>query len=226
MMSFSIAALLILNAAAIPSFAQRMGGAMRRSISSFGSAHEARFPRSLYLGTPLWFDDYPPNDKAVPSVIVLQAPEQPAPAARPVFEETKSAAPLLIEWQGDRYVRRSSGSSNQKNPAPLDYAAPTPTKSSSARVAQPGTPVNAAASANPEPAPATFVFRDGHREQSSDYTIVSGVIYTRGDYWTSGSWTKKIPMAQLDVPATLRANADSGVPFRLPAAPNEIITRP
>jgi hypothetical protein len=225
MRKHAIAALLILNVAAVPSFAQRMGGAGRRSISSFGPAREARFPRSLYLGTPLWFDDYPPNDNVAPSVIVVQAPAQPAASARPVFEETKSAAPLLIEWQGDRYVRRTTGTATETNPAPLDYSAST--KGNSAVHPAPSvSPANPLSPSIPEPAPATFVFRDGHREQSSDYTIVSGVIYTRGDYWTSGSWTRKIPIAQLDVPATLRANADNRVPFRLPSAPNEIITRP
>ena len=226
MRKHAIAVLLVLNIAAVPSFAQRMAGAMRRSISSFGPAHEARFPRSLYLGTPLWFDDYPPSDNAAPSVVVVQAPAQSAASARPVFEETKSAAPLLIEWQGDRYVRRTAGAANGTNPVPLDYSAPAPTKSSSSRAAQSVTPANPPGPPNPEPAPSIFVFRDGHREQSSDYIIASGIIYSRGDFWTSGSWTRKIPIAQLDVPATLRANAETGVPFRLPTAPNEIITRP
>jgi len=224
MRKHTTAALLILIVAAIPGFAQRMGVPMRRSISSFGSAHEARFPRSLFLGTPLWFDDYPPNDFAAPAVIVVQAPAQPAANSRPVFEDPKPATPLLIEWQGDRYVRRTSGTANDTNPAPLDYAAPA--KANSVPAAPSATLGNSPSPAQNEPAPATFIFRDGHREQSSDYTIVSGVIYARGDYWTSGSWTKKIPIAQLDLPATLRANADNGVPFRLPAAPNEIITRP
>lgn len=76
-----------------------------------------------------------------------------------------------------------------------------------------------------EPPPATFVFRDGHREQSSDYSIISGVIYARGNYWTSGYWAKQIPVAQLDLPATFRANQEHGVIFRLPTAPNEVVTR-
>ncbi len=74
--------------------------------------------------------------------------------------------------------------------------------------------------------PATFVFRDGHREQSSDYFIASGVIHTRSDYWATGSWSKEIPLAHLDLPATFQANQEQGVPFRIPTAPNEVITRP
>ena len=55
---------------------------------------------------------------------------------------------------------------------------------------------------------------------------ISGVIYARGDYWTNGSWSKQIPVSQLDLPATFKANQERGVTFRLPAAPNEVITRP
>ena len=224
MRTHALAATLILATAASPLSAQRMGGPAHRSISSFAPAHESRFPRTVYLGSPLWLDDYAVRDSTAPSVIVLQAPAQSAPSAHPVFDERKPADPLLIEWQGDHYVRRTSGSSGETKPAPLDYAAPA--KTHPARATQSVAPSNSAAPAQIEPAPATFIFRDGHREQSSDYTIVSGVIYSRGDYWTSGTWTRKIPIAQLDVPATLHANADNGVPFRLPSAPNEIITRP
>jgi hypothetical protein len=219
----AIAALLMLTAAASPSFAQRMGISMHRSISSIGPAHEPHSPRAVYLGAPLWYDDYQTRDTTVPSIIVVQAPAQPGASSHPVFEEPKSAAPLLIEWQGDRYVRRTAGSSNQTNP--LDYVSPTKA-TPAAREQRFAALVTSASLAHDEPGPATFIFRDGHREQSSDYTIVSGMIYARGDFWTSGSWSKKIPIAQLDVPATLRANAENGVPFRLPGAPNEIITRP
>ncbi len=230
MRKHAIAALLLLTAAAIPTFAQRRGPPVHRSISSFGSAREAQFPRTLYLGNPLWYDDYATRDTAT-SVIVVQARTAPVSSPRPVFDDPKPAAPLLIEWQGDRYVRRTSGSSSQTSPAPLDYAAPTRINSP-VHQAHSLVPANSAATTHddhltrPAPAPATFIFGDGHREQSSDYTIVQGTIYARGDYWTSGSWSKKIPIAQLDVPATLRANAENGVPFRLPSAPNEIITRP
>ena len=74
--------------------------------------------------------------------------------------------------------------------------------------------------------PAVLVFRDGRTEEVSDYTIMSGTIYSKADYWTSGSWTKKIQIADLDVPATLKMNQERGVKFVLPARPNEIVMRP
>ena len=53
-----------------------------------------------------------------------------------------------------------------------------------------------------------LVFRDGHQEEISRYTIVGGNIYTSADYWNSGSWTKKVPLAELDVPSTLQLNRE------------------
>jgi len=148
----------------------------------------------------------------------------PAPSTDPK-EEPKPASPLMIEWQGDRYVRRTetSGTSTRNNQP--DYIAEAKPhlseKHPNAFAAQPAT-----TSPSPELSPATFVFHDGHREQSSDYSIISGVIYARGDYWTNGYWAKQIPVSQLDLPATFKANQERGVPFRLPAASNEVITRP
>jgi hypothetical protein len=52
------------------------------------------------------------------------------------------------------------------------------------------------------------------------------VMYSSADYWSSGSWNKKIQLADLDVPGTLRLNQERGVKFVLPSAANEVITRP
>jgi hypothetical protein len=205
-----------------PASAQMARAPMRFSTSrGFGRATEhARFPRSVYLGTPLWLDDYAaPYEPASPPIIVLQAPSPATQRTSAPIEEHKSADPLLIEWQGDRYVRRSSVAANNPRAGQPDYVADqkqsADTKSS-----------DTVASSKSEPPPATFIFRDGHHEESADYSIISGVIYARGDYWTTGYWSKQIPLAQLDLPATLKANQDRGVPFRLPTAPNEVVTRP
>ena len=74
--------------------------------------------------------------------------------------------------------------------------------------------------------PAVLIFHDGRREELSEYTIMSGIIYSKADYWTTGSWTRKIQIADLDVPATLRLNQERGLKFVLPASPNEVVVRP
>jgi hypothetical protein len=184
-----------------------------------GSGHHRPFPASFYLGSPVWGDEYYSYGEQSPQVYVIQAP--PASQQRSAFEESKPIVPVMIELQGDRYVRHATGEvSNSQSATASVASAATGAVSSKANS-------TSLASAPPvdEP-PAVFVFRDGHREESSDYSIISGVIYSRGDYWSSGSWSKKIWLADLDLPATMQANRDRGVHFRLPNAPNEVITRP
>src|ERR1700687_5140565 len=59
--------------------------------------------RTVYLGAPFWGDDFGIFYAEVPPVVVVQgaAGEQNLVER----EEPKPAAPLLIELQGDRYVR-------------------------------------------------------------------------------------------------------------------------
>jgi hypothetical protein len=138
----------------------------------------------------------------------------PAPASQP----------LLIELQGDRYVRLNSGdvSDNPKDDRePIRViASASPTKAHSAANVAAHPPVRR------ELAPAVLIFHDGHSEEIRDYTIVSGVIYARGDYYTDGYWNKKIELTTLNLPETLKSNQARGVHFILPNAPNEVVTRP
>jgi hypothetical protein len=63
-----------------------------------------------------------------------------------------------------------------------------------------------------EAAPATvLVFRDQHKEEIQNYAIVGQTLWN-----FSAQRTKKIPISDLDVPATTKANDERGVTFRLP----------
>src|SRR5689334_21200072 len=53
--------------------------------------------------------------------------------------------------------------------------------------------------------PTTLVFRDGHKQQVTNYAIMDQTVYVFDDR------TKKIALADLDVPATIKANDDEGV---------------
>jgi hypothetical protein len=56
-----------------------------------------------------------------------------------------------------------------------------------------------------------LVFRDKHTEEVQNYAIVGQT------FWILGSEkARKIPIAQLDIPATQKANEDRGVDFQLP----------
>ena len=71
-----------------------------------------------------------------------------------------------------------------------------------------------------------LVFRDGHQEEITRYTIVGGTIYARANYWSNGSWTRKVPVAELNVPATLELNRERVANFSLPSGPHVVVIRP
>lgn len=180
-----------------------MAGAQMRgrpSVTVGGTGF--RHVRTGGFGYPLFYSDYGPDSTAIPftpSVII----------ERKVILPDRPTEPLLIEWHGDRFVRYGE---TQKTEAP-DYA-----EGASPRIAS--SPVRR------DLPPAVLVYRDGHREEVSDYVITRGVLYARGDYSQSGSWMRDVPLSALDVAATMKANRDSGVRFVLPAGPNEVVTRP
>jgi hypothetical protein len=71
-----------------------------------------------------------------------------------------------------------------------------------------------AAPSEPEPAQPTtlLVFKDGHQLEIENYVIVGDTLYNMSGNYRS----YKIPLAQLDLPATVKANEDRGVDFHLP----------
>jgi hypothetical protein len=68
----------------------------------------------------------------------------------------------------------------------------------------------------PEPplqirAETVLVFRDRHSEKVENYAIVGGTLWV-----FTQQRARKIPIAELDIPTTTKANADRGIDFRLP----------
>lgn len=60
--------------------------------------------------------------------------------------------------------------------------------------------------------PATLlIFRDQHQREIHNYAIVDGLLWN-----FTPQRIEKIPLAILDIPATIKANEDRGVDFRLP----------
>jgi hypothetical protein len=182
------------------------------------SAH--RFgPRNLFFPTPYfypYYDDYDRQGEApTPQVVVMQSPPAAAPAPAP---QVSAPEPLLLEWQGDHWVRITNYGQSATR-LQLEHPGESNLRSSAPGRQRPVQP-------SAQLAPAVLVFRDGRKEEVSSYTIVSGTMYTKTDYWTSGSWTKKIQIADLDVPATLKLNQERGVKFALPGGPHEVVIRP
>ena len=151
-------------------------------------------------------DQVPP----VPFRAQTAAPAVPANAPKPPES-------LVMELRGDRWVRLTSY-------GPMAIAGETGEPQSKA--AQTKGPVAfVQAQAASELPPAVLVFRDGHQEEAGKYTIVGTTICIKTDYWSTGSWTRKIPIAELNLAATLQANQERGVKFSLPSRPSEVIVR-
>jgi hypothetical protein len=181
--------------------------------------HQRPFGRQGFLWPYPYFDsgfDYEPavaEPAQPPAVVVQAAPQAPAP---PV----SAPEPLLIEWQGDHFVRMSlSEKVSSSGQGAADYSERFSQRSASG--AQKG-----GVEPPRELPPAVLVFRDGRQEEVSNYTIMSGTIYTKSDFWTTGSWSKKVQLADLDIPATLKLNQQRGANFNLPSNPNEVMVRP
>jgi hypothetical protein len=58
-----------------------------------------------------------------------------------------------------------------------------------------------------------LVFRDEHKQEIRNYAIVGQTLWN-----FSPQHTQKIPLSDLDLPATTKANEDRGLTFRIPAA--------
>ena len=130
----------------------------------------------------------------------------------------------MIELQGDRYVRISGEDTSTAEVKQIDATIATHALVSRRHVSH---SIIAAPSPAPQQLPpAILVFRDGHREEISDYTIAEGILYTHANYYTDGSWNKKISLSSLNLLDTVTANQSRGIKFQLPTAPNEVFVRP
>lgn len=104
----------------------------------------------------------------------------------------------------DRGLEYRDAASHQAHHEPAPKAAAAPDS------ADPPEPVAAQ--------PATvLIFKDGHKSEVQNYAIVGGTLFD----FTDGR-SHKIVLADLDLPATLKANDDRGVDFRLPAKATQV----
>ena len=217
-------------------YAQRMGFSSPHLGSGYGRAGHSRFGGTGSLLYPLaysgsLFSDYlstPDYSVAPPPYIIVQAPA----AAAPYPDPSAPSQPLTIELRGDRYVRLREGESSQTEISQAESetiksaprASDCETRNRTDRDEMSRTLDRAVE--DRQFVPAVLTFRDGHREEVSTYTISDGVLYARSDFYTTGSWDRKIYLSSLNLPETIQSNQSRGVKFRLPSAPNEVIVGP
>jgi hypothetical protein len=185
----------------------------------FVRQHRARryFPGSFYA--PYFYSDYDYGYDSEPQIAdppppqIIEQVAQPAPV--PVAPVPDS---VVIELQGDHWVRVTNyGQSQTDGPSgqPEPGRAPSPQTAVPRRTQAPEPPTEVPA--------AVLVFRDGRREEIGKYVVVGSTLYASADYWSSGSWMRKVQLRELDVPATLKLNQERNAKFSLPSGPNEVI---
>jgi hypothetical protein len=210
---FALPLLLVLSAPVL--FAQRISGHSSGggSIGMSGArSHGRPFADGMrrnrsgrepfFFGDPYFYSDYYDSygsDYPAP-------PPTPQPATVPQVQVKNEPlpGPLLLELRGNKWVRVT------------DFGGTSEPVS---------TPVQRSAVPKETP-PAILVYRDGHTEDVSSYSIIGPTIYAKADYWNDGNSTRTIQIADLDIPATLKQNQQRGVKFDLPSGPNEVMIRP
>ncbi len=183
------------------------GGSSRGTASFHRSA---RFGSAVIFSDPYYYGDYASGgfvEDGPPRFFVLPQPAPPEPPSAPIH-------PLLIELQGDHYVRVGEAQNENHRMAGLES------------VDKRGDRPKDAMATSRDLTPTVLIYRNGFRENIPQYAIVGKTIYARGNYWRDGYWTKNIQIAALNLPATIRANRDIGVNFVLPDGPGEVVTRP
>ena len=82
-----------------------------------------------------------------------------------------------------------------------------------ARMAAYSPPQVAQPQTRPDPGrPTILVFRDRHTQEVNNYAIVGQTLWLFNE-----QRARKIPLSELDVPATTARNDERGIEFRLPA---------
>ena len=155
--------------------------------------HNTGFTNPFYGGTYYVPYAYPVYVMEPPYDTTEQPVVQPAPADEPdtaaaLRHELESLRSTVREYRDELRATRIT-----EQPVP----APTPE------------PEQAAAN-QPE---TVLVFKDGHQSQVVNYAIVGSTLYD-----LSEGRSKKVALAELDLPATVKQNDERGVEFRIPAA--------
>ena len=178
-----------------------------------------------------WPAIYQPQPQ--PPVVVVQAPPPVVVVVdRDGDEDRERPEPLVLEWKDGSYVRVTPGSESddgQDEDRAVDDRRhprrPASAHKPARRAPQPLAEDSASPKREPEPEPPAtlLVYRDGRRSEVRNYAIVGELFYDLSD-----RLPRKILISSLDLEATITANEERGIEFRLPTAssPNQVITRP
>ena len=134
-----------------------------------------------------------------PAYGYIPYPYPVAVPAEPVAEEAEpeTPAPTIFENRASGYDPRYASQYLESRPAPAPQAQPLESSPAEAR----------------QQIPVVLIYRDGHQQEVSNYAIVGSTLYDLGTFVAH-----KIPLAELNLQATIKANDDRGVEFTVPAS--------
>jgi hypothetical protein len=111
-------------------------------------------------------------------------------------------------YAGNPYPQQYAPQQQYAPPPPVYYSQPPANTAPEAQSQR--QPSRRSNSADQFAEPTVLVFRDGHRQEIANYAIMGSTVFV-----LSGP-RARIPIAELDVPATVRVNADKGIEFNVP----------
>lgn len=120
----------------------------------------------------------------------------------PDVDNTYSRGVPRVNDRSPLYREANAPRQAPREPAPKADAAPVPADPPEPVASQPAT---------------VLIFKDGHKSEVQNYAIVGGTLFD----FTDGR-SRKILLADLDLPATLKANDDRGVDFQIPAKAKQV----
>jgi hypothetical protein len=195
----------------------RQGG--RRFENGFGFPFAPFFYADDYLGSDADYSDFAAGARPTQARVM----QPPAPVPPPPPGDT-----LILENHDGQWVRIPTGAEMAKVAASSNVEGLSGSSSQTASASASQTAkaeAQFADAASPALPPAVLVFRDGHSEEVQKYVIQGGDLYATAAYSATGSWTKKISLTDLDIPASLKINKERGTKFNLPSGPNEVLIR-
>ncbi|HLK34289.1 MAG TPA: hypothetical protein VKT29_14440 [Terriglobales bacterium] len=148
----------------------------------------------VYVPVPVVVEPYP---------LYQSAPDQ----ADDESDDTVVPGPTVFERRSPDDMSEAADDSD-----PATVPAPPMTPEQPQVTAPPADSSVAAQPARPQPT-SVLVFRDGHQLEVENYAIVGDMLYD----FTPGH-PRKVPLSQLDLDATVKANDDRGVDFVLPSS--------
>jgi hypothetical protein len=158
-----------------------------------------------YVYYPYFIPYYPVMDP-----YAYGGPVDAQTSADPEAQDQYEGGPTIFDRRGPG--ERAANDYADDPPAPVAKRSPQPEARVEAVSVPSGPPPASPVIRQPN---TILVFKDGHRQEVSNYAIVGTNLFDL----TPGH-RLKIALADLDVAATQRANEDQGVDFTLPVPPN------